>query len=87
MSTIRTIVNRATWRFERRLLTRLFTQAETQIGSAGYNVPFVRGTGGNVDYTPPAFSGKAFDTSHNHFLFVDSARIPMHAHVRDLRRP
>jgi len=71
-STIRTIVNRARWRLELDVFTRLFTNTEFAIGGAGYNVPFVRGSGGAVDFTPPAYSGQTFDTTHNHFLGFDS---------------
>lgn len=70
-SNVRTLVDRAKWRFELNLFTRLFTNTENAVGS-GYDVPFVRGTGGNVDFTPPAFSGETFATSHDHFLGVDS---------------
>ena len=66
------IVRRGTWRFEQKLLNRLFTNTENSIGSAGYDVPFVRGTGGTVDYAPPAWDGEAFTTSHNHYIAVDS---------------
>lgn len=69
VSTIRTIVRRAEWRFEQALLTRALTNTENAIGSAGYDVPWVRGTGGNVDYTPPAFGGEAFTSSHDHFVY------------------
>lgn len=69
---IATLVRRARWRFETRLLTRWFTNTENAIGSAGYDVPFVRGTGGNVDYAPPAYDGEAFTTAHDHYLGVDS---------------
>jgi hypothetical protein len=72
-STIATIINRARWRFELDLFTRLFTNTEFAIGSAGYNVPFVRGTGGSVDYTPPAWEGQTFTTSHDHFVGVDDS--------------
>lgn len=69
---ISNIIRRGRWRFEQKLLTRLFTNTETLIGSAGYDVPFVRGTGGNVDFAPPAWDGEAFTTSHTHYLGVDS---------------
>jgi hypothetical protein len=69
---IATLVRRGRWRFEKKLLTRWFTNTENAIGSAGYDVPFVRGTGGVVDYAPPAFDGEAFTTSHDHYLGVDS---------------
>jgi hypothetical protein len=68
-STIQTFTRQAEWRFEKGLLTRALTNTEFAIGSGGYNVPFVRGTGGNVDFTPPAFGGEAFASSHDHFIF------------------
>jgi hypothetical protein len=66
-STISTIMNRARWRFEKAVFTRMMVNTENQIGSAGYDVPFVRG-GGTVAFTPPAYSGKAFDSTHSHFV-------------------
>ena len=71
-ATINTIVRSLRWRYEQKVLTRWFTNTETAIGSVGFSVPFVRGTGGNVDYAPPAFDGEAFDTTHNHYLGFDS---------------
>jgi hypothetical protein len=68
MATIKTIVRKLRWRYEQKLLTRWFTNTEYAIGSAGYNVPFVRGTGGSVDFAPPAYDGEAFTTSHDHYL-------------------
>lgn len=64
---ITTLVNRGIWRFEQRLLTRATSNTEEAIGAAGYNVPFVRGTGGNIDFTPPAYDGTAFASTHDHF--------------------
>lgn len=72
-STISTIVRQARWRFSQTWMTRFFTNTENAIGSAGYDVPFVRGTGGNVDYTPPAYAGEAFTSAHDHFVGVNSA--------------
>lgn len=68
---ISTLVRRGRQRFEKKLLDRWFTNTENAIGSAGYDVPFVRGTGGNVDYAPPAYGGEAFTTSHDHYIGVD----------------
>jgi len=65
---ISTIVRKGVWRFEQKLLTRWLTNTENAIGSAGYDVPFVRGTGGTVDFAPPAYGGEAFTTSHDHYL-------------------
>jgi hypothetical protein len=71
MAAITNVVNRGIWAFEQGLLSRIFTIEETAIGSAGYNVPFVRGTGGAVDFAPPAYDGTSFATSHNHYLGYD----------------
>jgi hypothetical protein len=71
-SSITTLVNRGIWRFEQTLLSRLFSNTEEAIGSAGYSVPFVRGTGGNVDFAPPAYDGETFATTHDHFLAFDN---------------
>ena len=62
------IVNRGIWRFEQTLLNRFFSNAEEAIGASGYSVPFVRGSGGNVDFAPPAYDGVAFATTHDHFI-------------------
>lgn len=72
MSTISTYMLQHRWRFEKALFTRLMTNTENQIGAAGYDVPFVRG-GGTVAYTPPAYSGKAFDSTHSHFVGFNTA--------------
>lgn len=66
------IILSAQWRFEQAILTRWFTNTENSVGTSGYDVPFVRGTGGTVDFAPPAYGGEAFTTSHNHYLGVDS---------------
>lgn len=65
---IKTIVDKGIWRFEQVLLNRFFSNSEETIGSAGYSVPFVRGTGGVVDFAPPSYDGATFATSHNHYI-------------------
>lgn len=65
------LVRRTKWRFEQNLLTRWLTNTEFTLATNGRNVPFVRGTGGDVDYAPPAFQGEAFTTSHDHYIGVD----------------
>lgn len=67
MASITALVNRGIWRFEQKLLQRATNNTEEAIGAGGYSVPFVRGTGGNVDFTPPAFDGVAFANTHDHF--------------------
>lgn len=52
--------------FQRGLLTRFFTTTENQLGASGYDVPFVKG-GGSVAFTPPAYDGQSFTSSHTHF--------------------
>lgn len=65
---ISVIVNRGIWRFEQKLLGRFFDSDEEAIGTAGFSVPFVHGTGGSVDFAPPAYDGTTFTTSHDHFI-------------------
>jgi hypothetical protein len=71
-SAINVLVRQARERFEKSLLTRWLTNTENLIGTGGYDVPFVRGTGGNVDFAPPAYDGENFTTAHNHYLGIDS---------------
>jgi hypothetical protein len=58
------------WRnkVQKDFLTRALHRTENVIGSAGYDVPWVK-TGGSVDYVPPQYKGKKF-TAHTHFLAV-----------------
>lgn len=65
------IVKQGIWRFEQVLLNRLFVNTEYAVGSAGYNVPFVRSSG-SVAFIPMAYDGLSFDSTHNHFLGFDS---------------
>lgn len=50
------------------IISRMLTNTEHTIGSAGYNVGWVNGTTGNVDFVPPAYQGKQFDSSHDHYV-------------------
>lgn len=59
-------------RFDYQLFTRMFTNTENLIGTAGYDVPWAIGTGTNVDFIPPPYLGKAFSSSHSHFVVKDS---------------
>lgn len=71
-ASISVLVRQARERFEKGLLTRWLTNTENLIGAAGYDVPFVRGAGGNVDFAPPAYDGETFTTAHDHYLGIDS---------------
>lgn len=53
--------------WERQLLKRFFTTTENVVGSNGYDVPFINGVSANVDFTPPAYAGQTFASSHSHF--------------------
>jgi len=83
-STIQTLVNRARWRFEKALLTRFFTNTENSVGSVGRDVPFVRGTGGDVDFTPPAYAGQSFTTSHDHYMGVASGSVTLDVQLNNM---
>lgn len=65
---VKTLTLKGVWRFEQTLLGRFFDSDEVTIGSAGYSVPFVHGTGGSVDFAPPSWDGADFTTSHDHFI-------------------
>ncbi len=83
-STIATTVNRGIWRFEVWLLTRAFTGVENAIGTGGYDVPFVHGTGGAIDFTPPAYAGQTFTTSHDHLNGVASGLVTLDAQLNNM---
>ena len=51
---------------QRSILTRFFTTTENQMGSSGYDVPFVKGAG-TVLFTPPPYNGQTFANTHTHF--------------------
>lgn len=55
------------------VVRRLLSSAENQIGGAGYDVPWVNGTSGNVDFIPPQWRGKSFTNAHTHFIRVNAA--------------
>jgi len=55
------------------MLKRMFSKTENSIGSAGYDVPWVNGTDGSVDYIPPAWMGKTFASTHTHFIRINAA--------------
>lgn len=52
--------------FQRQALTRFFSNTENVLGSSGYDLPFANASS-NVVYTPPAYAGQTFASSHTHF--------------------
>lgn len=57
------------------LWTRLLTNDENAIGSAGYDVPWAIGTGTNVNFIPPQNGAYTFDSTHTHFKFYDDTSL------------
>ncbi len=58
--------------WQRRVLKRFFSSAENQQGSSGYDMPLANASS-TVAYTPPAYNGKTFASSHTHFARVAAA--------------
>lgn len=52
--------------WQRNVLTRFFSNAENTLATSGVDVPFVKG-GGTIAFTPPAYMGQKFTSSHSHF--------------------
>lgn len=65
-------LNKIARRWENRvdyeILWRALFTTEKSVGSAGYNVGWVNGGSGNVDFVPPEYQGKTFDATHDHYL-------------------
>ena len=53
--------------WQKQILTRFFSDSENLLGSSGYDVPFIQGGSGNIDYTPPPYGGATFASTHDHF--------------------
>lgn len=67
---IRVIADSWENRFVSDLFTRLLTNTENLIGTAGYDVPWAIGTGVTVPFVPQQYGAYApFDTTHTHFLY------------------
>lgn len=76
------LVKRGLNTLEKRLLTRATTNTVNTIGTAGYDVPFANASG-TVTWTPPAYGGKTFLTTHDHFTGYDSGSSKTLADVLD----
>lgn len=59
-------------RVESDIWTRALTNTENAIGT-GYDVPWAIGTGTNVNFIPEKRGTHTFDSTHTHFLRVNSA--------------
>lgn len=67
LATIRDVVQRGRQTFEKSLLTRFFTDNENALGSSGYELGFASASA-SVTYTPPAFGGNSFLSTHTHYV-------------------
>lgn len=76
------LVRRGLNTWEKRLLTRATSNTVKTIGTAGYDVPFANASG-TVTWTPPSFGGKAFASSHDHFIGYNSGASATLADVLD----
>ena len=65
------MVQRGRNTLEKAILTRAMNNTVNAIGSAGYDMPFANASG-TVAWTPPAYGGKNFASSHDHFIGYDS---------------
>lgn len=70
-ATIQDIVQRGTNTFEKAVLTRALTTTANALGSSGYDLPFANASSG-VTWTPPAYGGQTFLSSHTHYVGYDS---------------
>lgn len=72
MAAVSDLIQRGRQTFEKSLLQRAMAKAETTLGTSGYAVGFCNANPGTLQYVPPTWQGKAFDTSHTHYLGYDS---------------
>lgn len=70
---IRLIRNRWVNRADYDILLRMFSNAENQIGTAGWDAPWAIGSGVNLNYIPPQYMMYQFDGTHSHFIRVNAA--------------
>lgn len=76
------LVKRGINTWEKRLLTRATANTVNTIGSAGYDMPFANASG-TVTWTPPAYGGNTFQSTHTHFVGFDSGNSKTLANVLD----
>ncbi len=67
VATVRDLVQRGRQTFEKSLLNRFFYNSENLLGTSGYDVGFASASA-SVTYTPPAFGGNSFLSTHTHYV-------------------
>lgn len=73
INSVQEIADRWKNRVDYEIINRALNSAEVLIGTQGYSVPWAIGSGQNVNYVPPAFYGKTFDSTHTHFNIANTS--------------
>lgn len=60
-------------RVDHNVIERALTNTEHKVGGVGYDVPWAIGSGVNVPYIPPQFGAKVFESTHSHFVVINSS--------------
>jgi hypothetical protein len=79
------IIDRWINRVDYNFWTRVLTDDENAVGTAGYDTGWAIGTGTNVDYIPPQYLSNVFDSTHTHYLSEDDWDDLLEAMVATLR--
>lgn len=64
---INALINRARNIWQKQMMRRLFVTTADSVGSSGKSVPFADGGSADSSWVPPAYDGKTFLYTHNHF--------------------
>lgn len=74
---LRLIADRWRNRVAKEIWTRALTNTENLIAgsSTGYDVPWAIGTATNVNYIPPQYGNKVFDSTHTHFIVANDSSV------------
>lgn len=59
---------------EKAILTRATNDGDNLVGSSGYDTAFANASA-TFSYTPPAYGGNTFDSTHTHFVGYNSASL------------
>lgn len=60
-------------RMDFEIITRILTNTENQIGSAGYDVGWAIGAAQNVNFIPPQWRSTIFTSAHTHYVVKNSS--------------
>jgi hypothetical protein len=65
---IRALINRGRNTWQKKTMTRLFSNTVETVGTTGKSLPFADGGTGDAKYIPPTWEGKIFAAAHQHYL-------------------